>query len=48
MSNAWEILKAGGQWAAWLPAAYYEFVRNYPGCAALLWPLTLALAVWWL
>jgi hypothetical protein len=47
MSKAWEVLKAAGAWAAWLPVAYYDFVKNHPGRAAILWPVTLALSIWW-
>jgi hypothetical protein len=48
MSKTWDIINEAGAWAAWLPAAWYGFIRNYPGRAAILWPLSLALAIWWL
>ncbi len=48
MTKVLEILKATGAWATWLPVAYYDFVKNYPGSAAILWPVSLALAIWWL
>lgn len=48
MSKAWHIIKRAGAWAAWLPAAWYGFIKSYPGSTAILWPLTLALAIGWL
>lgn len=33
-------------WIKYLPVAYYDFIKNYPGRAAIVWPVTLALAIW--
>ena len=48
MRNAREIAKIIGHGAVWLPVAYFDFVKNYPGRTAVAWPVTVALAIWWL
>lgn len=34
------------EWMKYLPVAYYDFVKAYPGRAAFLWPVSLALVAW--
>lgn len=28
------------------PVSFYEYVKNYPGQVVILWPLSVALAIW--
>lgn len=42
MSKAWEFVKT---WGAWLPVAYYDFVKGYPGWVSILWPVSLVVAI---
>ncbi len=39
MAKAWEYLKAGVNF-------YVDFVQDWPGFVAILWPVTIVIAVW--